>query len=985
VLLVEYFDPYGVYQLLSPGLLPRLPLRNLHWESHAGPLRSISSLHIDLIPSTTQLSPLSTTEQSFANTQNLTRVKSEDSAASGDDGFRTQALGQAAVERRDSQTGTPKPAVKERRHQIPGLRQTPYLKLFFLRCDDNDIYKTQARRQVREWIKEHTPPSQSTTKLNAQENHDAFEWLIVHVIVPNTAAATQPRTGGRSSDGSTGSATEKSTTRWRGGSTTILEKLRADFNSSSKFAVDRVAQIRIGINDVPYDMLPRVVPAIPGSYTETLQENDSAWLDLVSKFKLLILSSFDMRVSQYEEDIREKDAQRALPGWNFCTFFMLKEGLAKGFESVGLVEDALVGYDELAIGLDTIVREQTLTGSGSSHGGSFLLYTEDLKMMVERARASVRKDMGDASFATDSDDTIDLQSTSTELDTGSDEIPLNTTKKRYRDLIMANNISIFDFRCYLFARQLSLLLRLANAWSSQEELLAKLKEQRESSLQGVAARFPSSQPSDDTENLSVLGEVCKRSMNFVAAISRIMRDDILASMTASQQAEDHGRDSSYLHLEPSALQVVDNVVYSFTFSVAQQILAHTSTKSLPIPPSSLAPPSGKIGMDGQEPKAAIPEPKTMMHPARSSSLALRSRSREPPSPGIFPGGRRASVPERDRSSVSSSFLKPGLEELAAQRAELYLLSRNILENLGTRRGWSVGWTEVKSLQYRSSADMEEVDLDGKATGVSEVLKQTALDTKSLHGVTSKLLNVALDNQDDYYRLYETLTDKALRHYTVANYTQSVQSSMTDLGVLKYHLGDHAAAASYFYRITPSYSESGWTPVELSMLILYSKSLKQLGRKEEYVRVVLKLLSKAAIVDNERIAQNSTFKFSQNEGLDNGELIPAGPYLAELLDITRSLKHEISEPLQTFVGHVEVEGTPQYHSLRDSVSLQLGFRYLLFEDLSIERAVVKISPVSGDMHREIHLESEGPVDFKRGITKLLVQTNVSKYTAFLLDT
>ncbi|KAG8411308.1 hypothetical protein J3459_016347 [Metarhizium acridum] len=44
---VEYFDPHHVYKLLAPGLVPRLPLRNLHWQSHAGPLRSIDTLHVD--------------------------------------------------------------------------------------------------------------------------------------------------------------------------------------------------------------------------------------------------------------------------------------------------------------------------------------------------------------------------------------------------------------------------------------------------------------------------------------------------------------------------------------------------------------------------------------------------------------------------------------------------------------------------------------------------------------------------------------------------------------------------------------------------------------------------------------------------------------------------------------------------------------------------------------------------------------------------
>lgn len=963
---MDYYDPYGVYQLLSPGLLPRLPLRNLHWESHAGPLRSISSLHIDLVPVTDDATLA--TEAPSVSTNDLSRVKSEDSATSGDDGFKTQKLGQAAVKRPESSSGAGK-RTKSQRHQIPGLRQTPYLKIFFLRCDDNETYKTQARKEVREWVKEHAPPVPNSSKVSSQENHDAFEWLIVHVIVPNTAAATQPRTSGKGADGGSGSTSEKA--RWRGGgSSTILEKLRADFNGTSKSAVDRVAQIRIGINDVPYDMLPRVVPAIPGSYTETPQENENAWIDLIIKLKSLILSSFDMRVGQYEEDIREKDAQRSLPGWNFCTFFVLKEGLARGFESVGLVEDSLVGYDELSVGLDAIIREHRIrlrVGAGPQHGGSFLPFTDELRQQAERARAAILSENGTAE-SSDGEETIDLQSTGDASDRDTDEIPLNAVKKRYRELILANDISIFDFRCYIFARQLSLLLRLANASSSQEELLAKLKEQRESSLRGVAARVPASQPSDDVENLTILGEICRRAMDFVSSIARIMREDVWAARIQSQQGSDATK--AQLLSDPVTIQVIDNVVSSFTFAVTQQILAQTSTKALPIPPSTLAPPSGTL--DGQEQKTAIPEPKTMMHPARTSSLALRSNSREPLSPGIFPGGPRTSFQEQH---AAMTFLKAGLEELAAHRAELYVFSRSVLEAAGKRRGWSSGWSEIAHLKGDNVDEMEDVDLNAESQEDDEVDEAPEIQP-STSGIVSKLLKTALQDKDDFYRLYETLTDKALRHFTVAGRFQSVHSNMADLAILKFHLLDYAAAASYFYQMTPFYGDDGWAQTELSMLVMYAKCLKELQRKEEFVRVTLKLLSKAAMVENERLQRKSAIRFIGIDKKGSEGLIPSEPYLQDLLDITKTLKTEWAVPLENFFGHVEVDGTPEYHPEQDSFALQIHLRYLLAADLEIEKAKIRITNVGGDSSRDIWLETNGPSVLKTGIVTLRLQSNVS---------
>ncbi|RAL66918.1 hypothetical protein DID88_007700 [Monilinia fructigena] len=873
---VEYFDPDNVYPLLSPGLLPRLPLRNLHWESHAGPLRSISSLHVDLIKYNPDSGLNAPAGPLNLITSELSRVRSTDSGISADDGFRTQAIGQNAVDAL-SRPGTTSSAVKGRRHQIPGLRQTPYLKILFLRCDDNDTYKSHGRKQ--------------------------------------------PRISGKNADGSAGSTSEKSTARWRGGgSSTILEKLRADFNGSTKSGVDRIAQIRIGINDVPYNMLPRVVPAIPGSYTETPQENENAWIDLISKLKFLILQSFDMRVTQYEENIREKDSQRTLPGWNFCTFFVLKEGLARGFESVGLIEDALVGYDELSIGLDTIIRDQAVAGFGTQHGGSFLPYTEELKLKAKRAREAILKDIDLEGAGSELEEPIDLQSTGGTSEKEEDEIPINASKKRYRELILANDVSIFDFRCYLFARQLTLLLRLANAWFTQSELLAKLREQRESSLLGVAARLPASQPSDDTENLSVLGEVCKRAMDFIANISTIMREDIWSAYFHSQKEVSYEKAKSDFKADPVMNQVIENVVSSFTFSLAQQILAQTSTKALPIPPSTLAPTGG-----GAEPKSAIPEPKTMMHPARTTSLALRSSSREPPSPTLFPGGRRASVP--GANTGSSGFLKNGLEELAAHRAELYLCSRSVLEQI----------------------DMEEVNLDEEPSSEKDDIPVSTQIPPSLHGIDSKLLRTALDNKEDFYRLYETLTDKALRHYTVANRTQSVQTSMADMAILKYHLGDYAAAAFYFYRITPFYGDASWTQVEISLLVMYTKCLKELNRNDEYVKVVLKLLARVAMMEKDKLTRKSTFKIGRTNTFDEGDVMLSDTYVDD--------------------------GTPQYHPSQDGFGLHLQLQYLLKEDLSIDKARVRVIPLMGGPGREIWLETNNAVILKKEWNKLYVQSNV----------
>lgn len=921
-------------------------MRTLHWESHSGPLRSIRSLHVDLVSALEAQIPPS------ASTSELSRVKSNESTISGDDGFRTQPLGKPSEDgsRDDGKPGPLQAPRKGRRHQIPGMRQTPYLKVFLLRCDDNDTYKNVVRKQVREWMKAHTLPTQTTAKLSAQENHDAFEFLIIHVIVPNTAAATQPRTSSK-------------------GSSTIYEKLRADFNGTSKSAVDRVAQIRIGVNDVPYDSLPRVVPAIPGSYTESQQEHETSWQDLIAKFKKLILDSFDMRVTQYEEDIREKDAQRALPGWNFCTFFVLKEGLARGFESVGLVEDSLVGYDELAVGLDTILREQAATGTGAEHGGSFLPYTKDLLTQVESAKHKILQDNGMNS--PNSESAIDLQAASNVPRSDQDEIVLSADRKPYRELILANNISIFDFKCYLFARQLALLLRMGNALSSREELLAKLKEQRETALLGVAARHPPAQQNDEGENLSILSEICRRSLEFLASISQIMRDDLtVAVLQVSQmQNADTETDVPAVLGDPVTAQAIDNVVSSFTFSVAQQILAQTATRSLPIPPSTLAPVNSTADGPDQE-KVAIPEPKTMMHPARSSSIIMNLPARSP-SPNVFPGMRNNFPSPESNASISSTFLKAGLEDLAASRAQIYILSRGVLERFGRQHGWSVGW-DAPTLGG-GAGEMEDVDLVSESKETQDRVNKIS---PSLHGIDNALLRTALDNQDDFYRLFEILTDKAMRHFSVAGHVQSVQANMADLALLRYHLKDYAGAASYLYRLTRFYGEAGWEEIQMSMLVMYVKCLKELKRYDEYVKIAITLLSKGAAQEKARLVRKSGFKFGHGGSLEHDEDLSIDGYLTDMMTVVPTLQHDISVPLKYFFASIEVEGAARYHEGRDSFSLQFKLRYLLPDDLHVDKGKARLVPVTGGQGRDIWLHIEEPTDIKAGINRVQFQSSVS---------
>ncbi|KAJ3273827.1 Kinesin-like protein kif3b [Terramyces sp. JEL0728] len=126
--------------------------------------------------------------------------------------------------------------------------------------------------------------------------------------------------------------------------------------------------------------------------------NNSDWTELLNTIKESILTNISHQINQYEEDSRRLEQQRMIPGWNYCQFFIMK--------------DALVYYDELEASFFQTLEEQGAPWF-KKFGGS---------------------------------------------ETG-DENPefFNLKKKKYRDMIIQNSISIFDFRMYMFSCQIVLL------------------------------------------------------------------------------------------------------------------------------------------------------------------------------------------------------------------------------------------------------------------------------------------------------------------------------------------------------------------------------------------------------------------------------------------------------------------------------------------------------------------------------------------------
>lgn len=780
----------------------------------------------------------------------------------------------------------------ERRHQIPGLRQTPYVKIYLLRCDDHDTYKASCRKQVRDWIKDGAQPGESRKGQNNQESHDAFGWLIVHVVVPESPAIAQSQKPAEARLGTTDSSDSIiSKSKWPGkGSSTVIEKLRADFNGGSKSGIDRVAQI-----------------FLPEAEKQASADDEDCLLDLVEKLKVTILTSFDLRVKQYEEDIQERDSQRSLPGWNFNTFFMLKEGLARGFENVGLFDDALAGYDELALGLEIVVREHL---DGQDHGSRFLPFSEELKNKVQ----ACLKDTNEGTQA----DTLPS------FDVNTDpagrlprrDYPLDTTKTPFRELILANDISIFDFRLYIFSRQLELLLRSANASS----IIDQPSESR-------------SGHSKHEEYFLPLAEACQRGLDFITSAARTLRHDLELALDVNEPKS--------LDEKTFRRRVISNFTLSWMYVSSLQILAQTSSSDLALPSAEALHSSPATAM-----KLNLPERQEWSPSRTPSPTGLNTMC-----PPLMSGTKRS----RPNSKSAS---KTGVEELAGARAELYLLARTAMQQIGYHHGW------LRRLDSMYLEKMQNVSLETGNHPTSELGHEQTRTV--INGLQYLDLRDIFQAPESSKALYSCLTTFSYRHSLAANRTQFAEKGLAELAMLRYESGEYEAAASFLGRLALVYRNGQWAALEATLLELYSNCMKKLGRHGEYVSSLLALLSQLG-----RHQQKYPGAASDTQ-------------LADLWSFSEKLTTTVSAKLSDFFSIKGLAPDVCLYPAKDGFYIPLDIKFLFGDSVEILEGVqMTISPIHDSTMPSITLRSPS-IAAGRSLRRIELSSNCSVCGWYAID-
>jgi hypothetical protein len=164
-----------------------------------------------------------------------------------------------------------------------------------------------------------------------------------------------------------------------------------------------------------------------------------------------------------------------------------------------------------------------------------------------------------------------------------------------------------------------------------------------------------------------------------------------------------------------------------------------------------------------------------------------------------------------------------------------------------------------------------------------------------------------------------------------------------------------------------------------MLRIYAKCLKDLHRRDEYMRVMLSLLGKV-------VARRTTRELprvrSASAWLDE-ETVDVSGVLGELVSFSEELPYNFTAPMSDFFAEIDVNPEVVLHSDKDGFGLNICLKHLLDDDLTVDRVRLRLV-LASDASQEILLQSDGPLELKRGLAKLKVHSNVTTYGHYLID-
>ncbi len=169
-------------------------------------------------------------------------------------------------------------------------------------------------------------------------------------------------------------------------------------------------------------------------------------------------------------------------------------------------------------------------------------------------------------------------------------------------------------------------------------------------------------------------------------------------------------------------------------------------------------------------------------------------------------------------------------------------------------------------------------------------------------------------------------------------------------------------------------------MEFSLLKTYAECLKVLNRKDEYVRLVLSLLSKAADAARSRLQHETSYKkspfYRHTSSWINDAVVDVRGFFSDLVLYSEELPYDVSVPMSRYFDDIQVDHRIGLFEDRDGFQLSLSIRQLLADTLSIGVARVRLVHLGDGQSREIWLQSDKSVELGPSVSQILLTSNVS---------
>lgn len=157
-----------------------------------------------------------------------------------------------------------------------------------------------------------------------------------------------------------------------------------------------------------------------------------------------------------------------------------------------------------------------------------------------------------------------------------------------------------------------------------------------------------------------------------------------------------------------------------------------------------------------------------------------------------------------------------------------------------------------------------------------------------------------------------------------------------------------------------------------MLELHSRCLKKLEQKEEYARMMLRLLAKFAAYSQAQLTKKAV---AASMPLPEQELL-AG-YVTDLFEVSGAVQKDVSASLTDFFADLRVDPSIRLYDDKDGFQMQLSLRFLLGQQIDIDAIKVRLVSANNAQNSEHWFESSTEFVVKSSSTKILIDSSVSK--------